>query len=204
MDYDEIVKVAKQYADRETDVEVNDNIDAFLRIVESRVNMQLTVREMYCRGTIVTTQGKVDYGLPSDFESLRDVRYSSNNTHGTITLEYVNPLQSNEASQRTSTSSMYYTILAEQLRIVPAPGDGVLEIVYARKVPALTTGTSNWLSISYPQIYIFGTLVEINAFAKDATATEIWEGRFQKAMTALEDNDAVSRWSGTPLRIRRA
>ena len=205
MNYTEITQTALGYADRE-DVEVTDNVDNFLRVCESRINQRLSVQEMAVRSQLPTVEDQEFYGLPSDFKSLRSIQYNANNTAGVTTLEYLNPAHSNAANQIDGVSTHFYTIIANQVKVSPPPAAGVLEIVYHRKLPPLVAAgdnATNWLSDGYPEIYIFGLLVEISAFTKDKAAVDIWEARFQSAMEALSDEDSVSRWSGTPLRIRR-
>ena len=204
MDYNEIVQTALGYADRE-DLEVTNNVDFFLRIAESRINKRLDVGEMSARAQIITVTGQDYYDLPDDFKSLRDVKYTSDNVAGTVTLEYVNPKQGNDANQSGLTGSCLYTIIAGQLQVIPTPADGVVDLVYHQKLLPLTPAApDNWLSADYPEIYVFGLLVEISSFVKDAVAANLWDERFQGAMTALDDDDSSSRWSGTPLKVRRA
>ncbi len=120
-----------------------------------------------------------------------------------VTLEYLSPKQANDAKNQGYKSTQFYTIIADQIQLIPASDVGVIEIIYARNLPALTpTADFNWLSDDYPEVYIFGLCTEIAAFAKDAPALAIWEQRFQGALGMLRDDDAVSRWSGTSLRVR--
>ncbi len=203
MNYTEIKNTALGYSDRVKDVEVLANFDNFLRIVESQVNKQLDVREMAVRTRLSTTPGQEYVGLPPDFKALRDIEYTASNAPGVVTLEYLSPKQANDAKNQGYKSTQFYTIIADQIQLIPASDVGVIEIIYARNLPALTpTANFNWLSDDYPEVYIFGLCTEIAAFAKDAPALAIWEQRFQGALGMLRDDDAVSRWSGTSLRVR--
>ena len=49
---------------------------------------------------------------------------------------------------------------------------------------------------------IFGLLVEINAFVKDASTAAAWDQRFKEALAEIKEDDQISRWSGPPLVIR--
>ena len=86
---------------------------------------------------------------------------------------------------------------------MPPADNLVLEIVYYRKVPHLSdTKLDNWLSIDFPDVYVFGLMVEINSFVKDAQSTELWDIRFRNSMDELENYDQLTRWSGTALTMR--
>jgi len=201
MNYSEIIELALGYADR-SDAEVTDRMDDFLKLVEARVNRKLEVRKMSTRSQINTVEGQAYYGLPTDFNGLRDIEIAGDKT---LTLRYLTPEQMNMQTQ-TSTDAytqIYYTIVADQLQIHPTQSDNVLEIVYYQMLPALTdVDIENWLSFVAPDAYVFGLLVEINSFVKDATTAQLWDGRFEQVMDELETDDKDDRWSGTPLQVR--
>jgi hypothetical protein len=158
---------------------------------------------MSCRTQLASRDGEAYYGLPADFKALRDVNYTSNERPGAYSLEYINPKQANDADRIENLRTCYYTIVADQLRLIPPPGTGSIELVYMRKLPALTENqTTNWLSEDYPEVYIFGLLVEISSFVKSAEAATLWEQRFMESLTSLQDDDSMSRWSGTPLTVK--
>lgn len=201
MDYAEIVKVALGYADRQ-DKEVSDNMDNFLRVVESRVNRRLKINEQSTRSRILTSIDEEYYGLPSDFSAVRDIELQNVEGATTATLALVNPEQMNQ-HKIAGTKTMIYSIIANQLQIHPKQDGKVIEIVYYQKVPELgTLSATNWLSINYPDCYIFGLLVEISAFVKDATTADLWDARFNNVIEETIVNDQKNRWSGTPLQTR--
>jgi len=79
----------------------------------------------------------------------------------------------------------------------------ILEITYYQKLLALgTLQTENWLSIDFPDVYIFGLMVELSSFTKDKESALMWEQRFSDVLTAIQDNDSSNRWSGTSLEVR--
>jgi hypothetical protein len=202
MNYEDIKTLSLSYADRQ-DAEVVNNFDNFLRIVESRVNQRLKVQKMTCRATITSNSGTNYYGLPDDFMGLRDIElYDAGDPTKKTTLQYLNPEQMNNASGNKD-DCVYYNISADQLHIVPAQDNKVIEILYYQKVPSLTEDTpSNWLAEDHPDVYVFGALVEISSFVKDAQAKMLWDERYQEAIAGLDYNDEQTRWSGTTLQVR--
>ena len=97
---------------------------------------------------------------------------------------------------------IFYTLIADQLQIMPAQENTVIEIVYYQRLVELdATNTTNWVSNFHPDLYIHGGLVEISAFNKDAAAAEIWDKRFRDTVAEVIADDQQSRWSGTPLEI---
>jgi len=203
MNYTEVVNLALSYSDR-NDLEVADRMDDFLRVVESRINRKLKVQEMSVRSYVQTSDDKEYYTLPNDFAGLRDIEVKSSTTAtGRTTLKYLNPEQLNNVNENSA--GVYYTIVAGQLQIRPRrPSGEVIEIIYYRRVPPLnaTVQPENWVSINYPDIYLFGLMVEISSFAKDAEAKVLWDERFLMGLNELQDDDFSSRWSGTALQVR--
>jgi len=209
MNYQDIKDLAFGYADRQ-DPETVDKYDFFLRVVESRINQVLKVQKMSCRTQLKTREAQEYYGLPTDFLGLRDIEIFDQATpNDKVTLEYLNPKQMNDLGSGP-VEGVFYTIIADQLYIKPAQRDKILEIIYYRRVPplksAITDGDAaeNWVSKDYPDLYVFGTLVEISSFVKDAAALDIWNKRFELALESVRIDDTDTRWSGTPLQMRTA
>lgn len=200
MNYSEITSAALGYSDREHDQEVLNKLDSFLKIVESRVNRVLKTQKMAVRVKLEAITGKNFYGLPLDFDGLRDIEVS-NITGDVITPSYMSPEQINNR-YNTSNKDIAYCIINDQLQIEPAQSDSTIELVYYRRVQELTALDDNWLSDTYPDCYIFGLLVEINSFVKDAEAAMMWDQRFKEAVSEIKGNDQLSRWSGPALQIR--
>jgi hypothetical protein len=212
MNYSEIVALSLSYSDRE-DAEVSDRINDFIEITEARINRLLEVRKMATRSTITTVADQIYYGLPSNFSGLRDIEIYGTTTAPTSsdfrqTLQYVTPEQMNQrtatpAASTSAYSQIYYTIVADQIQIHPAQDGRTMEIVYYQNVPNLNVvDTTNWLTDSAPDAYVFGILTEINAFVKDAATSDLWNTRFLGVMNQLSQDDAKDRWSGQPLQMR--
>lgn len=205
MNYTEITELALSFADREDD-EVISRIDKFLLMVESRINRKLKVADMSTRSIVDLTTTAPDqeyFQLPDDFGGLRDIELNSPDGPR-CTLTYLNPEQMNARASALqtgqSTPKVYYNIIARQIQIFPPQQTGFLEIVYYQRIMPLTpTDPNNWISDETPDAYIFGLLVEISSFTKDADAFGIWKGRFDEAIDELEVDDDKTRWSGTPL-----
>ncbi len=204
MNYTQIVDTALSYSDRE-DLEVTSRIDLFMRIVESRMSNELEVGGQALRALINTVTDQVYYGLPADFSALRDIQVQALDGTEKETLSYLTPEQMNTVDSGSKLAGPYYTLVAGQLQIFPTQKDKALEVIYYARIPELTsTATTNWVSELNPQSYIFGLLVEINAFVKDAGATSIWEQRFMAELKSIKQHDSRSRWSGTPLTVSRS
>jgi hypothetical protein len=201
MIYSEILDLAKSYADRENDVEINSKMDSFFRIVEARVNRSLKHQKMSSRVTINSIADQTYYGLPADFDGLREIQITDG-TSCVTTPSYHSPEQINNRVNGPS-PGIAYNILADQLQIQPAQDGAVIELVYYQTLLPLSSGNiTNWLSELYPDCYLFGLMVEINAFVKDPQTAQIWDTRFKESISEIDLNDQITRWSGPSLQVR--
>ena len=201
MNYQEISDTAFAYADRK-DANTIAQFPAFMKIVESRINRMLKTFDMSSRAMMPVVTGQFYYGLPDDFAGLRSIALvPAADQNGTrTTLEYVSPEQMNIAQV---SNAPVYTLVANQVQINPYTDTYLLEIIYYRRLPPLTTAlASNWLSASSPDVYVFGVMVEIMAYVKNPENATLWNGRFAEALAEITKEDDILRWSGTPLTVK--
>ncbi len=199
MNYNDISTLALSYADRQ-DLEVTSRIDNFLKIVEARVNRKLQTLKMSVLSYTTVTTAEF-YSLPIDYLSIRSIKILANDmTSNRTNLQYINSEQMSNAINNKS-QGYYYTIISNKFNIYPSITPGyVLEIDYYQKVPELTSSSiTNWLSETNPDVYVFGVLVEISAFVKDANSKALWDDRFEQAISEIVQQDSSSTWSGTSL-----
>ena len=206
MNYDEIVASSKSYADR-FDNEVSDNITTFITMAESKINRLLKTRKQSKRAYILAVENAEYYPLPPDYLGLRDIQFNSDlpeNDHSVTQMHYVNPQQMNERRDYPYNGKIYYSIIGDQLHVFPKQDDGgCFEVVYYQRVPNLNElANTNWLSETYPDIYLSGIIAEIEYFAKNYEVANLWVDRMNIAISELDSSDVVERWSGEPLQVR--
>lgn len=200
MNYTDIINTALSYSDRADSDEIQANMDNFLRIVEAKVDRKLQTRNQSKRVQIVMSEGTEYYALPSDFAGLRAIYTVVESERKNF--EYVTPEKMN-VHITNNLSEYVYTIMGNSLQVQPVSDDTILQIMYYQRIIPLTaTADTNWLSTYAPDAYIFGTLCEINYFAKDAQTAGIWEARFNLVLDDIDLEDAKDRWSGPPPVIR--
>lgn len=196
MDYTEITDLAISFGDH-TDVDTTSRIDKFILLVEARVNRYLKTQDMTARAQIVTNISKDYYGLPSDFAGMRLL-----SVPGDKKFRYLTPEKMVDV-QGLDMAFYYFTVVAKQLRIYPKLDAKTMELVYLRKVPNLTAlAPTNWISDNHPDLYIFGLLVEISSFNKDAEAKALWDDRFKETLEMIDIDDATSLWSSSTMETR--
>lgn len=202
MNYTEVLSTALGYADRSEDADCAALMPGFLRMVESRVNRVLQTRRQCTRAWVPTVQDQASYCLPPDFAGMRHCELKADTTLPGTVMEYVVPTTLADA-MASGTNTPVFTIVENNMVVWPRTGGYIMEIwYYQRLVPLTSTEAENWLSKIYPDAYVQGLLVEINAWAKDPEAAAIWDARFKQTLAEMDLEDQMDRWSGPPLAMR--
>lgn len=179
-------------------------IPDFITLAEAHMNRTIRVSQMEQRATTDTVSGQAYYALPSDYLALRDIQL---NTDAVRSLGYMAPEEIDvHYDASTSGTPSYYTIVGNQFQLAPIP-DSVkgLEISYYEQIPALSdTNTSNWLLAAYPDIYLYGSLVQAEPYMRNDQRISVWKSGLELALSELKLADRKYRWSGSGMRMRTA
>lgn len=206
MNYTEIKNMALGYSDR-SDTEITTKMDLFLRMVESRINRALETQTMINTVQTVLVDNVFKYTLPTDFLSIKDIKIVNlGNENYSYPLEMASP-ERVTTFRLDGSDQRIYAILGNTVQICSNPYDAdlnlVLEISYYQKLTALDgVNTTNWISTNHPDAYIFGLMVEINSYVKDADATMLWKNRFNSVLSEITSQDMRYLWSGPTLKVK--
>jgi hypothetical protein len=168
-------------------------------LCESRINKTPDFRlaEMETEGTLTLIAEKAQ--LPVDFLAMKRVVA---NTSPTRLLQYAEPGWYSQAfpDAGTNESSGFYTIAGTLSTMGPGPAQQMLHskassplnIVYYARVPSLTTVDPNWLLVRSPDVYLYGTIMEL-LNALEGEGVEKYAGLFGGALESLIQSQTYSR-----------
>lgn len=160
---------------------------------------------------------------------LRTLNQETTNTSFSITAEYVNvpsgflavrafqttyagaryslTLAAQEQQTNSSTSGtgppQTYSIVGAQFRFSPIPdATYTATLVYTVGVTALgTTGSNtNWALTTHPDMYLYGSLLEAEAYIQDDARVLMWKAGFDECIADVIHANQMNRWSGASLR----
>ena len=178
------------YADLQTAVgqwmardDLNPRIPDYIRLFEVWINRVLVSRQMTTTEDIMPVDGVAV--LPVDFLMVRRLTWA--NTPSSP-LTYVTPDYFHAAYREANVDTpSSYTIEGNSLLIDSSQGGISLRLGYAQKVPPLTDDAqTNWLLIDHPDLYLWGSLLESNAYTQDAQTAILWKGRRDECMRELQ------------------
>ena len=87
-----------------------------------------------------------------------------------------------------------FTIEGTTIKVRPT-GITTFEFDYYQKISALS-GTVNWLFSAHPDIYLFGSLVEANAFTEMPENAVLWKARRDEIFEEIERLDIKTKGGG--------
>jgi hypothetical protein len=159
-----------------------------IALFEAVANRRLRVRQMETTTTLTPSSGEAT--LPTDYLAWKRLTWTGDVRQE---LQYVHP-QYLSAAYPTSPSDIpnFFTIVGETIKIRPID-DTDLELDYYQKIPALADdATTNWLLTAHPDLYLFGSLVEANAFVQDERAM-IWKARRDEIFNEIDALSAKTK-----------
>jgi hypothetical protein len=175
-------------------------IPDFIHLTEARFNRVLRLRAMEQSQFAVTVGGESNYALPTNFLQMREFRI---NTEPTVSLRYVSP-EIFEAWNLGQGTPKFYTIIANEIRLGPTPaGAYEIEMLYWRRFPALTTAApTNWMLENAPDVYLYGSLLELEPFIQNDARIAVWGAGYTNAIESIQSADDKDRHSGSALTVQ--
>ena len=181
--------------------DLDTNIPDFIALAESSFNRVLRTRNQITRATSSVAEQFV--ALPSDLLELHNIQL---NTSPVKRLQQVTMTKADDLKSSISTSGTpaYFALTGSNIELIPTPdASQTLEIVYYATITALSdTNTSNWLLTSYPDIYLYGTLVQAEPYLMNDERMGTWGALLGKAIEELRVSDERSQTEGGTLVMR--
>lgn len=156
-------------------------IPDFVALTEERMNRTLRVRQMETALAATPIVSNV-ITPPAGTIDVKTLRVNDNNDLTVQSYETALRMQSDAPA----------TLWAWKGTDLYFNGSGTVSGVLYKKVPALATASTNWLSEAAPSAYLFGCLAEAALYTGGDAAT--WEGRFQAVLNDLQSTD--KRYNG--------
>ena len=181
--------------------DLDTNIPDFIALAESSFNRVLRTRNQITRATSSVAEQFV--ALPSDLLELHNIQL---NTSPVKRLQQVTMTKADDLKSSISTSGTpaYFALTGSNIELIPTPdASQTLEVVYYATITALSdTNTSNWLLTSYPDIYLYGTLVQAEPYLMNDERMGTWGALLGKAIEELRVSDERSQTEGGTLVMR--
>lgn len=180
--------------------ELNDDIDDFIDLAESRHRTEVRFRDMIVRTTLAIAAGDRYVDLPSDFLDPRFLRILNPNAGGRrylCTPPFVNDEKMAERSHNTDGPASVYTI-HEQIEFDREADQAyTAEFFYYKQLEVLSDqNESNELLVRAPDLYLYASLSAAEPFLLNDERVATWETTFVNRRDALNAQQIKSRHGG--------
>lgn len=185
MNYTELLSRMESFSKRS---DISGIAPTIIELVESRLNRSLRVRAMEAdfSGTIDTENL---LAFPVDFLAIKHI-WPDTYPQASI---YPQTLERIVQANATSGTPSAYAVTADGLKF---DGSGDVSGVYFKKIPALQTNATNWLSEGYPEAYLYAALSELGTYTIDEQMTVIYEAKTRDVLQAIQNTDMRDRYTG--------
>jgi hypothetical protein len=171
----------------------------FIRIAESEINSRVRVRNNMTTATLSLTAGNNYVSLPSDFLEEVELNYAAS-TDSLVRAPYqdIDLARGDTTARKPS----LYAINGGQINFDSASDATYsLTLRYFEKWD-IATDSTNWLLTNHPDVYLFGTLAEVNQWLGDEAAARFALTRRDAAIDRVLAADGRGR--GSVLRVDAA
>lgn len=168
-------------------------IPDFITLAESRINRKLALLLQETEATLTATTSSRLMAVPTRFASALGLWLTTYQPRQE--LEYRLPVQLPVTN--TSGASFYYTVSGSNIETEnPADQAYTYNLRYLINFDIATTST-NLLLTNYPDIYLYGALLESAPFLRNTNDLKMWQNRFDLACKEAlsESNRTKSRAS---------
>ena len=170
---------------------------------EAKIYRELRIRAMETALSDTIASGVI--AVPSDYIEMKHAYVDGSSTES---LQRVSLERMYEAYPTRSADGKpkFYAREAGNFIFGPYPDSGyTVKGVYYKRMTALSdSNTTNWFTTNAPDILLWASLVEAEAFIKNDPRLPMWKDRYEESKAMIQDEDDKEAWSGGSPRARNS
>lgn len=161
-------------------------IPDFIRLAESRIKTLTNARQAEAEAALACVVGASTIALPSDYKA--PVALWLGTEREALPQRLAEDLPTSSSSGRPQ----YWAIDGTNLRFnCPADAAYSVALRYRQTLALSNANDTNAILTDYPDVYLFGALVEAASYTMDDRAAA-WDARFQAAVQAMNNMEAAN------------
>ena len=174
-------------------------LDLMIGLGEARVYRDLRATTMQ-KALAATVTGNAAT-LPADLVELNEVYFDGGQPLQVVPLDRLRVLEAIGMSNGAQTVVCAQD--GDTLRFWPAASGTVLGSYYARPDPLETITWADATTFArYPELFLYATLVEAMPLLGMEANVQLWEAKYQQALSNALHDERMRVYGGSPLRIR--
>mgnify|MGYP001191268904 FL=1 len=200
MTYSELKTSIANYLNRS---DLTSDIDTFIDNVEAELNRRLRSKDMIKRAT--ATADSQYLTVPSDWLEAINIEITANN-FSPLFQQSIESLDVYRKANNNSTGQpIYYAMVDDSIELAPTPDSSyTLQLTYYAKISALSdSNTSNFVSASHPDVYLYGALKHASIYLMEDERIPMFTQQFEKALEEMRLAQEKSAFGKGSLMMRR-
>lgn len=189
--------VVADYLNRtDLDSQITDGVE----LCEARIRRHEAARTL--TRTTLTLDSTNPATLPADFKYLYALYYDGDSaTYGEIRIVSPKELVEYKGTYGAGGRPVMAAVLYDPLELLfaPVPASGAS---YTATMIYDAGMSSTYLLTHFPDLYLYGTLIEMAPFIRDDARIPMWEQRFQQSLEELRRFNERANWHGNTLSVR--
>lgn len=196
--YADLVSGVESWIDREEDDDVVARIPDFIVFGENRIFRTLRSRfneeeEIY---TTNTSQGIT---LPDDFKEVKLLLWDG---RALVRKSDQWFYQKDPTTQAQETPKYYARTLNNQIEFWgPPDNDAEVRLLYYNQQRRIDDNFTPALYTQYPELYLFGALLEALPFLENTADAAMWAARYQEVFDSLQSDSDDAEYAGSTVEV---
>jgi hypothetical protein len=200
MTYAELKTAIANYLNRS---DLTSDLDTFIDNVEAELNRRLRTKDMIKRAT--ATADSQYLAVPTDWIEAINVEITSNDFSPLFQQSIESLDVYRKSNNNSSGQPVYFAMVDDSIELAPTPdGEYTLQLTYYAKISALSdSNTSNFVSVSHPDVYLYGALKHASIFLMEDERIPMFTQQFEKALEEMRLEQEKAAFGKGSLMMRR-
>ena len=200
MTYAELKTAIANYLNRS---DLTSDIDTFIDNVEAELNRRLRTKDMIKRAT--ATADAQYLSVPTDWLEAINVQIDGNNFSPLFQQSIESLDVYRKANNNVTGQPVYFAMVDDTIELAPTPDTSyTLQLTYYAKIDALSdSNTSNFVSVSHPDVYLYGALKHASIFLMEDDRIPMFTQQFEKALEEMRLEQEKAAFGKGSLMMRR-
>ena len=183
--------------------DLTSQLDFFIDATEAEFNRRLRVKDMIKRAT--ATADSQYLSLPTDWLEAINVQLDGNNFTPLMQQSIESLDIYRKSVDNVSNQPVYYALVDNTIELVPTPDTSyTLQLTYYGTIDALSdSNTSNFISNSYPDAYLYGALKHASIYLMEDDRVALFTQQFEKALEEMRLEQEKAEFGKGSLMQRR-
>ncbi len=183
--------------------DLTNQLDFFIDATEAEFNRRLRVKDMIKRAT--ATADSQYLSLPTDWLEAINVQLDGNNFTPLMQQSIESLDIYRKSVDNVSSQPVYYALVDNTIELAPTPDTSyTLQLTYYGTIDALSdSNTSNFISNSYPDAYLYGALKHASIYLMEDDRVALFTQQFEKALEEMRLEQEKAEFGKGSLMQRR-